>query len=143
MSKKFDNINKIIKEAFGQPSGYVDADGNLKTLATDKVLNSNVDAWLVKVQAHSDAVFQKDYSRTWEAGQAPRFKKEFGQKYIKIIESTPSGAHHAAFAFIDSNGNIYKPAGYKTPAKGIRGNVSDEKAPITSVSLYKTNPFPR
>ena len=68
-------------------------------------------------------------------GNAPKFEKIFGQKYIKIITKAPGTG--SAFAFIDNNGNIYKPAGFKVPAKGIRGNVYDEKLPLTAGYLYR------
>jgi hypothetical protein len=43
----------------------------------------------------------------------------YGQKYAKI---THDGS---VYAFIDADGNIYKPAGWKAPAKHIRGSIFD------------------
>ena len=47
-----------------------------------------------------------------------------GPKYFKVIVDSIKGGHGSAFIFIDFEGNIYKPAGAKGPAKGIRGNIS-------------------
>jgi len=44
------------------------------------------------------------------------------QKYHKIV------SHGSVVAFIDrETGDIFKPASWKAPAKGIRGNVLSEK----------------
>jgi hypothetical protein len=46
------------------------------------------------------------------------FEATKGRKYIKIVGSD-GGVH----CFIDGDGNIYKPAGWAKPAKGIRANL--------------------
>ncbi len=53
------------------------------------------------------------------------FKMEFGRKYIKIIQSDidANGKEWAGgvHAFVDKNtGEVYKPASWKSPAKGVR-----------------------
>lgn len=48
------------------------------------------------------------------------FKK--GDKYYKIIELTPYESVHA---FVDFEGNVYKPANWRTPAKGVRATLKD------------------
>ena len=45
-----------------------------------------------------------------------------GGKYYKIIEQTPYESVHS---FVDEEGNVYKPAGWKSPAKGIRARLED------------------
>ena len=56
--------------------------------------------------------------------QPKRFKLELGRKYWKINE-TNGGVH----AFIDrNNGNVFKPASYKSPAKHVRYNLLDESS---------------
>lgn len=47
-----------------------------------------------------------------------------GRKYLKVI--TNNGVQQSVTAFIDKNdGQIYKPAGWKAPAKYARGNLFD------------------
>jgi hypothetical protein len=48
-----------------------------------------------------------------------------GKKYIRVVvryleDKIGSGS---SYCFIDQEGNIYKSAGFSTPAKGIRGTI--------------------
>lgn len=47
-----------------------------------------------------------------------------GRKYIKIVDNSNGSA--SVYGFIDFDGNIFKAASWKAPAKGIRGSVFDE-----------------
>ena len=40
-----------------------------------------------------------------------------GKKYFKLIQD------NSVFCFIDKDGNVYKPASWKAPAKGIRFHI--------------------
>lgn len=65
------------------------------------------------------------------------FKK--GDKYYKIIELSPYESVHA---FVDFDGNVYKPAGWRAPAKGIRTTLKNIVDGTTKVDwaggyLYK------
>jgi hypothetical protein len=67
-------------------------------------------------------------------GEKYTFTAMPGTKYDRIV-STPVGSSYAsAFAFVDVDGNVYKTAGWKAPAKGIR---------FTSVNsaLCKADPY--
>ena len=46
-----------------------------------------------------------------------------GPKFIKLWTNRPGTASKSAYAFIDMEGNIYKAAGWKAPAKGVRGTI--------------------
>lgn len=51
-----------------------------------------------------------------------KFVVELGRKYTKVIYE--SGRSRSVHAFVDnSNGDIYKPASWNGPAKGIRYNL--------------------
>lgn len=50
------------------------------------------------------------------------FEYTEGVKYYKIVHVLSNG-QRSAFAFVDREGNIYKAAGWNTPAKGIRGKL--------------------
>lgn len=52
---------------------------------------------------------------------APMFTVEEARKYFKVIMST-SGSK-SVHAFVDRDGNVYKAANWKSPAKGIRYNL--------------------
>lgn len=57
------------------------------------------------------------------------FVLEKGRKYHRIVQDTRDKETGEMFnqrsvaGFLDIEGNIYKPAGWKGPAKGIRGNI--------------------
>lgn len=60
-----------------------------------------------------------------------------GKKYYKIIQkdqttnNTIGGSVHA---FVDTEGNVYKPAGYRGPAKIVRYNLLDEQSFVSCLS---------
>jgi hypothetical protein len=56
----------------------------------------------------------KNNSRGYET----TFTTTKGRKYTKVIES--SGGVHC---FIDDDGNIFKPASWSAPAKGVRATL--------------------
>ena len=57
------------------------------------------------------------------------FVLEKGRKYHRIVQDTRNKETGEMFnqrsvaGFIDNDGNILKAAGWKAPAKGIRGNI--------------------
>ena len=66
---------------------------------------------------------EENYDRRYPNSHDPKqFKLELGRKYWKINE-TNGGVH----AFVDrNNGNVFKPASYKSPAKHVRYNLLDD-----------------
>ena len=58
-----------------------------------------------------------------------------GGKYIKVTYGYSGKNDGSVFAFVDADGNIYKPAGWKTPAKGVRARI-DRNPPMTEKDLY-------
>lgn len=83
----------------------------------DKAL---LDKWIDDLNA-SDKNYYNTYAYT------------MGDKYIRVYYTT-SGAEYV-FAFVDADGNIYKPAGWRTPAKGVRARI-DRNPPMTDKDLY-------
>lgn len=60
-----------------------------------------------------------------------------GRKYYKVLQHLYSNT--SAYAFVEkSNGNVYMAASYKSPAKHIRGNISDNDI-TTFCSEYGIN----
>ena len=66
---------------------------------------------------------------------APEFGIMRGSKYIRITVTTFGST--AVHCFLDAEGNIYKSASWKTPAKGIRGNINDDKKPLLGWEFYR------
>ena len=54
---------------------------------------------------------------------------EKGRKYARIIHVTKPSNQRSAHAFVDLNtGDVYKSASWKSPAKGVRFNLLDDKS---------------
>jgi hypothetical protein len=56
-----------------------------------------------------------------------------GKKYQKIIMN--SWGQDSVYCFIDKEGNIYKAADWRTPAKHIRGNIHNPD-PLEGCEIY-------
>ena len=54
---------------------------------------------------------------------------DVARKYIKVYRKSKTS--FSIFMFVDKDGNIYKPASSKAPAKGIRGHVNEWKKSLT------------
>lgn len=69
----------------------------------------------------------------------PFVKLEMGKKNCRVVKGEKFGAqecHTSAYCFIDlASGDILKPAGYKAPAKGKRGNIL-EANPLACCGPY-------
>lgn len=73
-----------------------------------------------------EAGIQELCKRAEEAAKAVKmnvtFMVERGQKFARIVMDGP--CIHSVYCFVElSSGNILKAAGYKAPAKGVRGSV--------------------
>lgn len=74
-------------------------------------------------------------------------KAEFGTRYIKILkvseakdEATQRPISSSAWAFIDrTNGDVLKPATWKAPAKGARGNIFNADNGLDNIGPYGPN----
>jgi hypothetical protein len=77
----------------------------------------------------------KEYDKMFPNLEYPEFTAKYGNKYIKIIRTRGQQLVHC---FLDFDGNIYKAASWKIPAKGIRGNVNNETYPLMGGDYYKS-----
>lgn len=95
-----------------------------------------MESYITKLQDHSDRDFQVNYPNTWNNGGAPKFEFTEGKRFFKVIKADP--ASRAVFCFVErTSGDIYKAATWNTQAKGARGNIFNDKLPLTLGSLYK------
>lgn len=67
--------------------------------------------------------------------KVPTFDVEYGSKFAKISITTYGSKSVHCFVEI-STGDIYKAATWKAPAKGVRGNICDEKKPLLCGDYY-------
>jgi len=86
--------------------------------------------YLAEVKAASDA----DWKERKYTLPAPEFHLEAGSKYIRLVVT--SYGQRSVHCFLDKEGNIYKAASWKIPAKGIRGNINNDKKPLRGWEYY-------
>jgi MoaA/NifB/PqqE/SkfB family radical SAM enzyme len=84
-----------------------------------------------EIKRASDAEWQK---RGYDMNNAPTFSIMSGSKFYRVV--TTSWGSQSVHCFVDRDGNIYKSASWKTPAKGIRGNINDAKKPLLGWDFY-------
>lgn len=63
-----------------------------------------------------------------------KYKYKIMNKFIKIIRCSYKGEEESVWCFVDSEGNLYKPAGWSKPAQGIRGHI--DKPIINGYGFY-------
>jgi hypothetical protein len=62
---------------------------------------------------------------------------DFGPTYIRVWrDSLKYSGRKSAYCFLDYEGNIYKAAGWKAPAKGIRGTIETKEPQSIGGSTY-------
>jgi hypothetical protein len=78
---------------------------------------------------------QNEWQRNGYTLPVPTFDVIEGKTYYKIIRT--DWGQTSLHCFVDGEGNIYKAATYKAPAKGIRGNIFNEKRPLLGHDFYR------
>jgi hypothetical protein len=94
-----------------------------------------IETYVAAIQAKAKA----EYERLKYWMPVPIYIIATGKRFHKVIEKTTmeakSGAVHC---FVEiATGNIYKPAGWNAPAKGVRGNLQDEVRPLLCGDFYR------
>lgn len=104
---------------------------------TDKAMKTPED-YVQEVKAASDA----EWNRKGFTLPAPVFTLERGRKYIRVVMSYPQPNNvqvmgsRSVHCFLDYDGNIYKAASWKVPAKGIRGHIDNDRKPLLGWDFY-------
>ena len=76
-------------------------------------LDQKIEKWVWQLCRSLEQNYQLRYPNS---NTSVTFTMEFGRKYIKVIQDNTS-----VHAFIDKKtGEVYKPAGWKSPAKHVR-----------------------
>jgi hypothetical protein len=91
-----------------------------------------VQDYISEVKQASDLYWKK---MNFDMTKAPVFSFTQGKKFTKVLVTT--WGQTSVHCFIDGNGNLYKAAGFNVPAKGIRGNINDEKKPLLCGDFYR------
>ena len=100
-----------------------------------QVLRTNYQNYVIQVHRVSiDRGDNVDYHKKriddiCEGEGVDEFVYEKGRKYAKILHITNPGGSKSVHMFVDMvTGDCFKPASYKSPAKGIRYNLLDDKS---------------
>lgn len=101
-------------------------DLGLKEEVTKSVSESDIKKWVALVQDTINKYMDTHYKRL----DPPIVEYSKGGRYYKIIRREVgqfAGSSRSVHSFVDkSTGDIYKPAGWKAPAKHPRGNIFDK-----------------
>jgi hypothetical protein len=88
---------------------------------TSAAFKTALDKFVVEAQALCDL----DHDTRW-----PTLEREVlevdpkGRRYVRIWKTRAVGGGRYAYCFVDTtNGDVLKPATWKAPAKGYRGNI--------------------
>ena len=57
-----------------------------------------------------------------------------GAKYVRL--NRVAHGENSSYCFLDWQGNVYKCAGYKAPAKGVRGNIFKSDGGRSAITRY-------
>ncbi len=100
-----------------------------------QVLRTNYQTYAI--QLHRDSIekddnveyHKKKIDELCEGVGVNEFIYEKGRKYAKILHIDNPGGAKSVHMFVDMvTGDCFKPASYKSPAKGIRYNLLDDKS---------------
>ena len=84
-------------------------------------LSEKIEKWVWQLCRSLEGNYELRYPNS---DHAPKFRMEFGRKYIKVIQQDLRNDEYrdgSVHAFIDRNtGEVYKPASWKSPAKIVR-----------------------
>jgi len=95
-------------------------------------IKEQINNYVQEIQQASDNEWK---ALNYDPNNKPSFSYTFGPKYAKIlyVYSGQTSVH----CFVDYEGNIYKVATWRTPAKGIRGHILNPIKPLLSIDFYR------
>lgn len=92
-------------------------------MAMIEEMNKNIDIHLTKVIVGAGLDLEE-----YKAAFNKHYNVEMATKYLKVWYET--AGNKSIVMFIDEDGNIFKPASHRAPAKGVRGNIADWKSAV-------------
>ena len=95
-----------------------------------KVIEDRIDALCDTLVRSYVRAYPRSTTNLW-------FEVTKGKKYYKILQKdqhTDNGMSTSVHAFVDTEGNVYKPAGFRGPAKIVRYNLLDEQSFVSCLS---------
>lgn len=106
----------------------------MQTLASPataiKVLEDRIDALCDELVRNYVRAYPRSTRNLW-------YEVTKGKKYYKILhkdQHPDNGMSTCVHAFVDTEGNVYKPAGSRGPAKIVRYNLLDAQSFVSCLS---------
>ncbi len=88
-----------------------------------------------EIEEYVDAIKQAYMADPFWSNNKREWSITWGRKMAKILQR--SGGQTSVHCFVEiETGNIFKAATFKAPAKGIRGNIKNEKRPMFGSEFY-------
>jgi hypothetical protein len=103
-------------------------------------LNQTPMATIERIESYVSEIEQAQRVE-WECSKfdmnnVPEFGIEMGKRFARITKT--SWKQKSVHCFVEiTTGDIYKAAGWSAPAKGIRGNINNEKKPLLGYDYYR------
>jgi hypothetical protein len=69
---------------------------------------------------------EASYQKSGFSQERPIYEARSGSKYTKIVVRRTGHFQESVHSFVDANGNVYKAAGWRAPAKGVRYRLEQD-----------------
>lgn len=121
-----EDIEEFISDEISNETGFCH-----KGFTTSLIMKTPED-YLVELQAVSD----KDWERLgFDMNNKRTFSLTKGKKFVKVVVNSYGSI--SVHCFIDpNNGDLYKAASWKIRAKGVRGNINNDRKPYLCGEFY-------
>lgn len=102
-------------------------------MQTPETLNEKFDSWLAACQK----MIADHYAVNLTNLPVPTLTVERNPKYWRIVINKTKSESRSVYCFIDPmTGDVLKAAGFKSPAKGARGNLFDDSNGMARMTVY-------
>jgi hypothetical protein len=98
---------------------------------------TSFDDALTSFVAGSKAIIDQYHARKGYTFGADNLGYTVGKRYVRVHTCDAEMKPQSAYCFVDrTNGDVLKPAGWKTPAKHARGNIFAEDNGLSRMGPY-------
>jgi hypothetical protein len=101
----------------------------------ERDFDKQLEKFLATVNELKRSYCEQNFPSSYARGHFEQVSAMRGSKYVRIVEQSPG--HRAVYCFVDYQGNIYKSASWRAPAKHVRGSIWDENCSVgKGVGVY-------
>jgi hypothetical protein len=97
--------------------------------------NSTIEQYVAEIQAAKEAEYVRlGYTKI----TPPIYSFKTSKRFYKVIQTETFGSGTCVHCFVEiATGDIYKAAGWNAPAKGVRGNLKNDRKPLLGYDFYR------